>query len=584
MGEQPAITTGDLIMSHIWLKSLFSRGRWNRQFIRRPRNYFLIRGVGPISPSKTLSFAGLIIFLALNHIIYLGCDPPSSIQPPVLTSESDVEKKPGSEPSSPEVSPEKNIKVGFSFAKPPYVFAQQFDVLDPYSTQNVPMGFEIDIFKAALRETDYAFKPVFQSFARVIADLANGSLDAAETSGKPHPGIFYSQPIIGCENYVITRKSDDLVLDSLDDLASLKMVGWQGASTDLGPAFNAIVTDNPNYFENVNQESQFQMFADGRVDALVIDKYIFQWWHNQHALKTDENIEVVYHPLFPGVNQYHIGFRDKVIRDAFDTQLSRLHASGEYNRIIASYSGVAPTPPLSSRPTPEKPLRIVFGVSRPPYVMEGEQRGFCVDLASEVFRRMDIAVNASFAANKRMEQELTSGNVDVGVEVQKFSTTLYYSKPFITYSNIVLSRTSDNLEFRSWNDLAGKRVGAWQMARENLGEDFSTAISQFAEYSEFPVQLDQVYQWVIGGCDVLIIDKLMLEWHLAQIAKKFPDLKVPSVNELVTVPVPEPCDLDWFVGFRSSELRDRFDEVLEEIHRDGTYDRIVARYWTGAKQ
>jgi polar amino acid transport system substrate-binding protein len=533
--------------------------------------------------SQPLFETGLAGLLFVFSLFCIGCTPSQPVESRISPSESGVEAPSEPVPSSLEVSDDKVIKVGFSFAKPPYVFAQQFDDLDPYSTPNAPLGFEVDIFKAALDKTGYKFKPVFQTFARVIADLSNGSLDAAETSGDPQPGIFYSQAIIGCENYVVTRKSDDFTLNALSDLSSLKMVGWQGASTDLGPAFTTVVKDNPNYFENVNQEAQYQMFSEGRVDALVIDKYIFQWWHNQHALRTGKKIDVVYHPLFPGVNQYFMGFRDKAIRDAFDIQLLHLRASGEYDRIIATYSGVAPTPTVSSITKAEVPLSVMFGVSRPPFVMEREHRGFCVDLASEAFRRMGVSFTASFASNRRMEEELISGNVDIGVEVQQFSTELHYSKAFITYSNIVLSRRRDNLVFRSWKDLQGKRVGAWQMASENLGKDFSSVIDQYSEYTEFPSQIDQVYAWVNGNCDVLVIDKRMVLWHLAQLAEAFPDLKVPDTDELAMAPVPAPSDLDWFVGFRSSGLRDRFDEVLETIHGDGTHDRILAKYWPGGK-
>ena len=40
----------------------------------------------------------------------------------------------------------KTIKVGFSFDKPPYIFAKQFEELDPYASNQKPMGFEFDIF------------------------------------------------------------------------------------------------------------------------------------------------------------------------------------------------------------------------------------------------------------------------------------------------------------------------------------------------------------------------------------------------------------------------------------------------------
>lgn len=466
---------------------------------------------------------------------------------------------------------EKHLRVGFSFSKPPYVTPAQFANVDPQSDGQQRLGFEVDIMQAALTAMGYTFKPSFQSFARIIADLDAGDLDAAETSDSPRANIYYSRPIICCQNFAISRKAAGLTIDRISDLGKIRCVAWQGAATDLGPSFTEMAASNPNYCENTNQQAQYRMFAEGKVDAIVIDKFIFQWWLAQDP-KGSALGELVYHPLFPGVNPYHIGFRDKAVRDQFDDRFISLQESGDIDRIIARYiPGASPAIPASSTA-----FTTLYGIARPPFVMDQERRGISIDLADECFRRMGILVRPAFVSNQRMEAELAAGSVDIAIEVQQTSPSLYYSKPFITYQNVVASLSSEQLAIKAWSDLAGHQVKAWQTARTGLGDEFAAALPTFAKYDEYADQREQVLAWATGQSGVIIIDQTILKWNLASMARTIPNL--PSLATIHVDPAPTGSTLEWCAGFRSEPLRTRFDQALEAVRQDGTYDRIFARY------
>ncbi len=464
-----------------------------------------------------------------------------------------------------------HLRIGFSFSKPPYVAPGQFADIDPYSASHAALGFEVDILQAALAATGYTYKPSFQSFARIIADLDDGNLDAAETSGPPRPGLFYSRPIISCQNYAISRKPENLIINSIGDLARLRCVAWQGAATDLGPSFTAMAKENPGYYENTNQQSQYQMFADGKVDVIVIDKYIFQWWRAKDA-KASPHEELVYHPIFPGVNPYFIGFREKSVRDAFDEQLIRLQEIGDIDRIIARYI------PEHTGTTPgaSQAIPVIYGISRPPYIMEQERRGISIDLADECFRRMGVITRPTFGSNQRMDSEMAAGTAAIGVEMQKGASDLFYSVPFITYHAIVASRPSDQVQFRTWPDLKGLRVATWQTAQAALGQDFIATIPTYGKYTEFADQRELVLQWATGQFDAIIIDKTLLQWNLAALAKAMPNL--PVLTTIQSDRIPDGAHLDWFVGFRSASMCQSFNLAFQAIRQDGTYDRILSRY------
>jgi|GEM_PF-1661540 len=473
----------------------------------------------------------------------------------------------------PAVPSSKILKVGFSFAKAPYVIPNQSDTVDPYSPNHARLGFEIDIFQLALTRAGYRFCPYFESYARNNAELSNGNLDAAELFGTPHGGVYYSQAIAHLQNFAFTKAELNYSIQSIADLKALHLAAWQHASIDLGPEFTAMAKGNPDYVEKPNQPSMFQMFAVNKIDAMIADKFIFEWWHS----KSGNSEKITSHSIFPGVNSYYIGFHDITIRDAFNREFVMMLINGEVDSIIHTYLHDQILDPR----VPNMPISVTFGSNKPPFVMDKEQRGICIDLAFEAFRRMHIVVVPAFASYQRIQSELSSRSTQIAVELQKFSPDFFYSEPFMTYHNVVATRVKDHILFRAWSDLRHRRVNAWQMAESNLGKDFGDAVKTYAQYSEFPNQREQVYQWASGNADAIVIDKTILLWQLSKFAQEFPEQKFPTESEINIQALPQDPALDWYVGFQSSALRDRFNHALQEMRKDGAYERIFAQY--GAK-
>ena len=72
--------------------------------------------------------------------------------------------------------------------------------------------------------------------------------------------------------------------------------------------------------------------------------------------------------------------------------------------------------------------------------------------------------------------------------------------------------------------------------------------------------------------------RLPLERHRERLREQSPRVFGDADRDVVYVPLPEGHELWWYVGFRSRELRDRFDVALAQIRADGTYRRIRQRY------
>lgn len=224
------------------------------------------------------------------------------------------------------------------------------------------------------------------------------------------------------------------------------------------------------------------------------------------------------------------------------------------------------------------PLTVMFGISRPPYVMEDTHGGISIALAREAFGRLNVEFHIVHGSNRRMEQALRNGTVDAAIEVQHGIEGVYYSDRFIAYRNYVVTRKADNITFRTWPDLAGQRVCAWQNANENLGAAFRDNITRFRDYAEFAEQLKQVRQWLIGRCDAIVIDDTLLKWWALKLEPSLRLAEKYVEGAWALDPLPDRHTLWWYAAFQDETVRDRFTRTLAAMREDGTYDRIREAY------
>lgn len=491
------------------------------------------------------------------------------------------------------------VTAGAANAQPP-LRIHVTESLVPFALPEENSGLIPELLRAAFLAQGVKTEFVFVPGSRANERFKSGAVDVL-TNAKPENGLGLAltrSPVFSFENQVITLKQRKLTIKSIPDLASLTVTGFQRARELLGPEFAEIAAANPNYKES-NAVSAL-MLQEGRVDAVISHPDIFRYTlYSQAArLKIKPDSEAFeYHPLFPVPNKYWLGFRSPEMRDRFERGIAAIYAAGEVDRILTRYQDKYGTSraflhELDCRYAPKKAsgcgaqesqgsgrkLKAIFGLSRPPFVIETPESGISVDLFREAMQRMGVPYVTSFAVNRRMEAELAAGHVDAGVEVQKSIPDLYYSDAFVTYSNVVAARASEGLKFRDWPDLAGRSVCAWQMAETNLGAAFSAARERFSEYKEFGVQREQVRMFVLGRCPVLVIDRNLLKWHLNEIATEDPKLRVSAIADIASAPVPGRSDFDWYVGFRDEALRDRFNAALKAMRSDGTYQRIWDRH------
>ena len=221
-------------------------------------------------------------------------------------------------------------------------------------------------------------------------------------------------------------------------------------------------------------------------------------------------------------------------------------------------------------------LTVAFGQSRPPYVDETSSDGISVRLFDAVAQQLGWHYRAIFASNHRMEKLLEDGQVNISVEVQPTNANLYYSQPFISYSNYAVYRDDKELTLAHMDELQPYSICAWQNAHNHLGiQHWAT---KKADYHEYPEQKWQVTDWLNKRCQLLLIDDTLLQYHL----KLFSHHKTTQQIEIgaykkVLLPI-KTNPLWFYVGFTDAAMRDAFDVQLSELKQSGQYELIRSSF------
>ena len=227
------------------------------------------------------------------------------------------------------------VKAAFATDKPPFSFKDA-------SGANV--GIEVDVIRTALDRMGNTTKAQIVPNVRLPAAIKAGEVDiAAAVQGKDGDGAFFSDTFVEYVNVAISKKSKNIDVKTPADLDKYSFVIWQEGWRDLGPQFEATYKPDaggkfrPNYKQANNQAAQSEMFWGDRVDLIVVDKTIFEYYRKQLAATFKTSDEVVYHDVFKSRTGFPAMFKDAALRDKFNKTLSTMRSDGSYEAILKKY-------------------------------------------------------------------------------------------------------------------------------------------------------------------------------------------------------------------------------------------------------
>ncbi len=202
-------------------------------------------------------------------------------------------------------------------------------------------GLELDIIKAAFRLSGHEVVPLYMPLDRSFKLYESNQLDGVINVKKGMVKGYYSSDVITFQNCAITLRKNELKIESISDLKGKSVVSFQNAKKILGRPFSEVIGELAYYREVARQKLQVNMLFLGRVDAVILDRNIFDYFRRKvyESIDIPQKItarKVVYHCIFkPAI--YKLAFHDEMLRDDFDKGLKAIRDNGTYDNIQRAY-------------------------------------------------------------------------------------------------------------------------------------------------------------------------------------------------------------------------------------------------------
>ena len=224
--------------------------------------------------------------------------------------------------------------------------------------------------------------------------------------------------------------------------------------------------------------------------------------------------------------------------------------------------------------------KIVIGLDDnfPPMGFKDEKNnivGFDIDMAKEAAKRLGIEVEFKGIDWSSKEAELNSKRIDAlwnGMNItEERKKHVLFSDPYMESKQLIFVLA--NSPIKSAADLKGKVVGVQQ---SSIGEEVVTKDEKLKatlkDFKKYPDCVAAFMDLKTGRLDAVVTDEILGRYYMSKEAGAYIAIEQPLGEVGV-----------YGVGFRKDdkELRDKVQNVLNEMKKDGTSAKISQK-WFGA--
>ncbi|AIF53635.1 basic amino acid ABC transporter substrate-binding protein [Pelosinus sp. UFO1] len=226
--------------------------------------------------------------------------------------------------------------------------------------------------------------------------------------------------------------------------------------------------------------------------------------------------------------------------------------------------------------TTAKVLKVGTDAGFAPFEFQDEKSkeyvGFDVDLIKALGKQMGYEVQIQNMNFDGLIPGLEVNSIDVAIAGMTItdarSQKVNFTKPYYQ-SGLTIVVKNDNTAIKSFKDLEGKKI-AVQIGTTGATEAKKIKDAQVREFNNAP---EAFMELKAGGVDAVVNDKPVNEYYIAKSGSK--DAKA----------VGEPQQAEEYgiaVAKKNTELAGKLDKALEEIKKNGEYEKIYVK-WFGKK-
>ncbi|WP_448212234.1 substrate-binding periplasmic protein [Colwellia sp. MEBiC06753] len=207
----------------------------------------------------------------------------------------------------------------------------------PYVAENQKNGFELELVRNVLNMMNASPNYIFVPFGRSEKMLRTEGIDAILTANsniiKDKKAL--TDVYIVYQNVAISLADRQLQINTIKDLSRYSLATFQSAHHILGGEFAQAALNSPNYIQVANQKIQLDMLVKKRVDVIIMDINIFNYYLSHYASDID-NSSVNIHTIFPQ-SDYHVAFKNHEYVPLFNQAFARYQKSEDYTKLKTQY-------------------------------------------------------------------------------------------------------------------------------------------------------------------------------------------------------------------------------------------------------
>ncbi len=441
---------------------------------------------------------------------------------------------------------------------------------------NEYVGIDIDLLKAIAEDQDFEIDLRPLGFDPSVQGVQSNQLDAmiaGMSITDDRKKVFdFSEPYFD-SGIQMAVKADNTEITSYEDLKGKAV----GAKVGTESATFLEANKDKYDFEVKNYDDATGLYGaakNGTVAAIFDDFPVLGY-----AINQGEKLKLVGEP--EKGNSYGFAVKkgeNTELLTKFNAGLKKLQASGKYDEIVATYieAGEQDTADSSEmkKVEPKKDRYTIASDSAfAPFEFQDENNkyiGIDVDLlkrAAELqgfdLRFNHIGFSGAVQAVEGNQADAMIAGMTITDERKK---SFDFSTPYFQ-SGIQLAVKTGNTDITSYEDLAGKKVGA------KVGTESADFLEKNKDQYNYGIKYydaaDQLYDAVrVGAIDALMDDFPVIGYAISQ------------GQELAT---PIDREVGGEYGFavkkgQNPELLEMFNEALAEMKRTGEYDEIVSHY------
>lgn len=201
------------------------------------------------------------------------------------------------------------------------------------------------------------------------------------------------------------------------------------------------------------------------------------------------------------------------------------------------------------------------------YLENGKITGFDIELMNEIGKVLNADIKIQDMAFDGLLPALQLKKVDVVIAgmtaTEERMKTVEFTQPYYTASQVIIVKEGDN-SIKSFEDLKGKRVGVM------LGFTGDTVVSEIegVKIERFNAAYAGIMALKADKADAVVLDSEPAKNYV----KQNPGLKLAEADA---------AKEEYAIAIRKNDkaLLEKIEKALTEIKANGTYDKLIEKYF-----